>query len=643
MRGRFRIPLYVVAVGLLGLIVLLATLQYQWLGRVSEAERDRLRASLSNGAAAFSRDFDGELTRAYLVFQNDPMAASDDQPSRIGASYDRWLATSQFPRLLKAVYTFEPSTQAPKKYDPQTRSLLPVDWPASMKEWRQHLVDSTSAQMGSSGDGSTLMIRRMASTIWDSVPAIVVPSPLMFLSGSPGHQQSRVEPSFTYTILELDEDYIARELLPALADQHFKRNGGEYQVAVVSRGDNGRVIYHSAEAFNPLLDAKVDAAADLYSVRTQDFTRMASEVHRLTTYAATLRFRNENEARASASPGTPEDKRPVQIVVEQRADTTGPRTVPPDTFTLPAMTRVMTTGPAWKLLLKHQAGSLEAAVDAGRRRNLIVSTSILAVLGASMALLLMATRKAQRLARQQTEFVATVSHELRTPLAVIRSAADNLADGIVEDAAQVKKYGELVRAEGRRLSDMVEQILEFSGIESAERRAAPVPVAVAPLLRDAIDRTIGLAETAGVNVELTVQDGLPPVMGDEPSLLRVVQNLLGNAVKYGADAKWIGVDARQQGSDVVIAVSDRGIGIDPAEHERIFEPFYRTAAVVDAQLQGAGLGLSLVQRIVRAHGGHVTVRSAPGEGAAFSVYLPAARPERAPERSGTAAEAPRYS
>jgi len=213
----------------------------------------------------------------------------------------------------------------------------------------------------------------------------------------------------------------------------------------------------------------------------------------------------------------------------------------------------------------------------------------------------------------------------------------------VEDAAQVQKYGELVRAEGRRLSDMVEQILEFSGIESAERRAAPVPVAVAPLLRDAIDRTIGLAETAGVNVELTVQDGLPPVMGDEPSLLRVVQNLLGNAVKYGADAKWIGVDARQHGSDVVIAVSDRGIGIDPAEHERIFEPFYRTAAVVDAQLQGAGLGLSLVQRIVRAHGGHVTVRSAPGEGAAFSVYLPAARPERAPERSGAAAEASRYS
>src|SRR6476620_1809676 len=161
MRGRVRVPLFVVAVGLLGLIALLATRQYQWLGQVSEAERDRLRASLSTGAAAFAHDFDGELTRAYLLFQTDPMLASDDLPSRFAASYDRWLATAQFPKLFKGFYTYTPGADGPKKFDPQTRALVPVAWPASMGDWRAHLEDSTSTEVGSAADGGTLLIRRM--------------------------------------------------------------------------------------------------------------------------------------------------------------------------------------------------------------------------------------------------------------------------------------------------------------------------------------------------------------------------------------------------------------------------------------------------------------------------------------------------
>ena len=244
-----------------------------------------------------------------------------------------------------------------------------------------------------------------------------------------------------------------------------------------------------------------------------------------------------------------------------------------------------------------------------------------------MALLLLATRRAQRLAQQQMEFVATVSHELRTPLAVIRSAAENLADGIVDDEAQVRKYGELVRGEGRRLTDMVEQILEFSGIQSGERLLNPTPVPIASLLRDVLEGSASLAAAAGIDVEQDLPADLPPVVGDEPALRRVFQNLLGNAIKYGAAGGWIRIDARRQGNEVLVTVSDRGIGIDPSDHERIFDPFYRAAAVVEAQIQGAGLGLSLVKRIVEAHGGAISVRSAPGAGAAFTVRLPIASSE----------------
>jgi signal transduction histidine kinase len=292
----------------------------------------------------------------------------------------------------------------------------------------------------------------------------------------------------------------------------------------------------------------------------------------------------------------------------------------------------------WRLLVKHPSGSLEQAVNAVRRRNLLVSSSILAILGLSVGFLVASTRRAHDLARQQLEFVATVSHELRTPLAVIRSAADNLADGVVNDEARIRQYGQLVRHEGIRLTDLVEQILEFAGLESGQRKMAAEPIDVGALLREVIATADGAARAAGVAIELTVADKLPAVAGDEPALRRVFQNLVGNAIKYGARARWVGVTARPAaGSGVEITVADRGIGIAPADQDRIFNPFYRAADVVVAQIQGAGLGLSLVKRIVEAHDGRIHVRSAPGEGSSFVVILPVAHGDGAEGAVGEAA------
>jgi signal transduction histidine kinase len=277
----------------------------------------------------------------------------------------------------------------------------------------------------------------------------------------------------------------------------------------------------------------------------------------------------------------------------------------------------------WRLLVKHPSGSLEQAVNTARRRNLIVSTSILGILGLSVGFLVVSTRRAQDLARQQLEFVATVSHELRTPLAVIRSAADNLADGVVNDEARIRQYGQLVRREGRRLTDLVEQILEFAGLQSGQRKMTARPVAIAPLLRDVVADADGAARAAGVTIELAIDENLPAAAGDEPALRRVFQNLIGNAVKYGADAGWVGVRARLSGGSLEVGVTDRGIGIAAADQPRIFDPFYRAPVVVAAQIQGAGLGLSLVKRIVEAHGGSVSLESAPGAGSTFTVFLPA--------------------
>jgi len=239
--------------------------------------------------------------------------------------------------------------------------------------------------------------------------------------------------------------------------------------------------------------------------------------------------------------------------------------------------------------------------------------------------------QAQVADRAKSRFLATVSHELRTPLAVIRSAADNLADGVIHDEAHVRQYGELVRREGVRLTDLVEQILEFAGLQSGQRSLARRPVEIAGVLGE-VSAAVQESARTPLTIDLAIADRLPAVLGDEAALRRVFQNLVGNAIKYGADAGWVGVEAAVDGAAVAVTIRDRGIGITPADQERIFEPFYRAADVVSAQIQGAGLGLSLVKRIVEVHGGRITVESVPGKGSAFTVTLPIA--------SGDAAEGP---
>lgn len=128
-------------------------------------------------------------------------------------------------------------------------------------------------------------------------------------------------------------------------------------------------------------------------------------------------------------------------------------------------------------------------------------------------------------------------------------------------------------------------------------------------------------------MEVDLPASLPPVLADEPALRRVFQNLVGNAIKYGAGGGVIRISAASTARDVRIAIADAGIGIAPAEQQRIFEPFYRAPDVIAAQIQGAGLGLSLVKRIVESHGGRISVRSTPGAGSEFTVTMPAAMEE----------------
>src|SRR5215470_10049708 len=234
-----------------------------------------------------------------------------------------------------------------------------------------------------------------------------------------------------------------------------------------------------------------------------------------------------------------------------------------------------------------------------------------------------------QLAKLQMDFVASVSHELRTPVAVLSSAADNIADGLVTGKAELQKYGQMMRNQTRQMSELVEQILLFASADERSERYIFERLTVAQIL-DAVQKsTKGLVEGHGFVLERRIEADLPQVLGDLPALTQCLQNLVGNAVKYGGERKWIGLTAwrapaaNRAGEEIRISVSDRGMGIERSELPHIFDPFYRSPRVVNMQIHGTGLGLSLAKRIAETMGGGLTVVSEISVGSAFTLHLPA--------------------
>jgi signal transduction histidine kinase len=294
----------------------------------------------------------------------------------------------------------------------------------------------------------------------------------------------------------------------------------------------------------------------------------------------------------------------------------------------------------WLLSVRHRAGSLEALVQQTRRRNLAVTGAILLLMLAASGALLQFSRRAQRLAELQMEFVAGVSHELRTPLSVIRTAAHNLRVRVIGNPNQVQRYGSLIEEQSEKLTDIVDRVLLFSNAKAGRVIRAKEAVDVEFLIEEALGACAKLVKESGCEVETHIEPGVPPVFGDPAALKHALLNLVGNASKYAAEGRWIGITAAlstaQKNMMVEIHVADHGPGIPRAELAHIFDPFYRGKMAVDDQIHGTGLGLSLVDRIVKAHGGTVEVSSELGKGTEFVMRIPAAPAEQIDEFANSA-------
>jgi signal transduction histidine kinase len=237
-----------------------------------------------------------------------------------------------------------------------------------------------------------------------------------------------------------------------------------------------------------------------------------------------------------------------------------------------------------------------------------------------------------RTAALQSTFVAGITHELKTPLASIRLLAETLRMNRAKPESRDELLETIVE-ETDRLERFVDNVLSSSRIDSGTRAYAPQLIAVGDVVRSTAGRFETMIAKHGFRVVQRIEALDLRVRADPEALGQAVMNLLGNAVKYSGESRDIEIGVSQNESEAEVRVSDHGLGVPPAEHDRIFDSFYRTAEA-RAETTGAGLGLSLVRHFAEAHGGRVTLRSQPGQGSTFSVWLPIAEPEReeAPSR-----------
>jgi signal transduction histidine kinase len=215
---------------------------------------------------------------------------------------------------------------------------------------------------------------------------------------------------------------------------------------------------------------------------------------------------------------------------------------------------------------------------------------------------------------------------LRTPLAVLCSAVDNIADGVVSGKEQMARYGAVIRNQSRQINGLVNQVILFVSTQDGKGRYTLQPLAVSDVVESAVTGTTELIRKAGFVLEQNIDAQLPKVLGDLTALSQCLQNLITNALKYGDQGHWIAIRASEEGSkdhrEIRISVQDRGKGIDRNELHHIFEPFFRAKAAVAGQIHGTGLGLPIAKSLAEAMGGRISVTSEVGMGSTFTLHLP---------------------
>jgi signal transduction histidine kinase len=272
--------------------------------------------------------------------------------------------------------------------------------------------------------------------------------------------------------------------------------------------------------------------------------------------------------------------------------------------------------------------------------GLVAASAFAALIGVIASWL--AFQRQLRLNELKSNFVSSVSHELRSPIASVRLMAESLERGKVSEAPKQHEYFRFIVQECRRLSSLIENVLDFSRIEQGRKQYDFEPTDLVALTQQTVKLMDTYAAERGVTLKLQLPDSQPSTLNPQPfadgkALQQALVNLIDNALKHSPKGETVIVglelerdqniqhptsNFQQQASRVLLWVEDHGGGIPVSEQEKIFERFYRPGSELRRETQGVGIGLSIVKHIVEAHGGRVLVRSAVGQGSRFTIELP---------------------
>ena len=637
-----------VVVSLVALLPVLATLQYRWIGQLSDNEVDRLRANLESSAGLFGRAINQEFFPAHFAFRVSFTGSLDQIARELSLNYQYWTSIVSRPDLIEDIYWIEYDLDENLrlyKFEPAYGTLSEQAWPQSLLGWKKYLIARNKRQVAQYNDPETdaghRSFEEMGARLMAETPAIPIPvsidnelAPSELFANLDATSSGRAG----HTLLTINEDYLKHTFFPELQQEFFKSDE-DLDFLIVSNTDEQQVVYQSTPDLESTNFDQPDAEVKIGRFRWNRFASAsrlafgyASLIDRDKIVADTLIGRVQRAWQPAIrdsfmfTSSNVHTDFPLHAIIRlaQEDDYRGELTAEDLLVALTSMTReeseerqvqqaradsVVQAEPvnvnddpsfAWVIKMRHKEGSLAASVSANHRRNLAMSFGILLVLGIATVMIYSSSRRAHHLASRQMSFVTGVSHELRTPLSVIKSAADNLADGVVNEPARMQKYGELIRKESSRLTNMVEQILQLAGVLSHEKTFVFESIDVDTLVAAALDDHKEELDAKAFELELDLAENLPEVTGDEQALQAAISNLISNAIKYSNGKKWIGVSTlltlNGKGAEIQVQVSDRGIGVPEEDLAYIFEDFFRGPAVREAQIKGNGIGLSIVRK-----------------------------------------------
>ncbi|MGE0043586.1 MAG: sensor histidine kinase [Vicinamibacterales bacterium] len=276
----------------------------------------------------------------------------------------------------------------------------------------------------------------------------------------------------------------------------------------------------------------------------------------------------------------------------------------------------------WRLRTGYGPQTIPEIISASTRPQIALMIVLALVMSCGVFLVAGAAAREVRVAELKSNFVAAVSHDLKTPLALIQLFAETLELGRVRNTERAVEYYRIINGEARKLTRLIDNILDFSKMEAGLRPYRTAPSDLGEIATHVLKEMDSQLTQSGFTVTANIEPGLPQVPVDGDAVEQAVENLLNNAMKYSGEARHIEVTVRREGHHACLSVTDHGIGIPRREQRRIFRKFYRVESGLGGGPQGCGLGLAIVDHTMRGHGGFVGVESEPDRGSTFTLHFP---------------------